>query len=145
MIVEISSGVGKALKEASKNLRSGYVDPQELKNLGMILLSAALMSGETYFFALSNALYTLADTIGSFLRVTSVPLSLEVRGRAEHMLEEVRSTVSQHLAQMAEAVLAGDRCRAMQHASELLGVSFRVNSMAENFRNIVALQPVEEE
>lgn len=143
--MEISSGVGRALKETSKNLRSGYIDPQELRNLGMILLSAALMSNESYFFTLSNALYTLADALSSFLRMTSVPLSLEVRGRAEHMLEEVRSTVSQHLAQMAEAILAGDHCRAMQHASELLSMSHRVNSMAENFKNIVALQPVEEE
>ncbi|MEM0093069.1 MAG: hypothetical protein QXT33_02910 [Thermofilum sp.] len=143
--MEISSGVEKVLKEASKSMRSGYVDPQELRNLGMVMLSAALMSGESYFFTLSTALYTLADTLSSFLRVTSVPLSLEVRSRAEQLLEEVRSSVSQHLVQMAEAVVAGDRCKAMECASELLSISHRVSSVAENFKNIVALQPAEEE
>lgn len=142
--MEISSGIEKVIKETAKGLKSGYIDPQDLRNLGMVMLSAALMSSENYFFALSNALYTLADALSAFLRVTSVPLSIEVRGRAEKLLEEVRSAVAQNLARMAEAIVAGDQCKAMQYASELLSVSYRVNSMAENFKNIVALQPPEE-
>jgi hypothetical protein len=142
--VELHEGVERILRDAARNIKSGYVDPQEVRNLAMVLLSAALLSGEDFYYVLSNALYTLADALGAFLRVTSVPLSIEVRGRAEKMLEEVRLEVSGSLSTMAAAVASNNQCEAMRSASELLRVSYKVNSLAENFKNILMTTEVEE-
>jgi hypothetical protein len=142
--VELHEGVERILRDAARNIKSGYVDPQEVRNLAMVLLSAALLSGEDFYYVLSNALYTLADALGAFLRVTSMPLSIEVRGRAEKMLEEVRLEVSGSLSTMAAAVASNNQCEAMRSASELLRVSYKVNSLAENFKNILMTAEVEE-
>jgi len=141
--VELREGVEKILRDAARSIKSGYVDPQEVRNLAMVLLSAALLSGEDFYYVLSNALYTLADALGAFLRVTSVPLSIEIRGRAEKMLEEVRLEVSGSLFTMATAVASNDQCEAMKSASELLRVSYKVNTLAENFKNILVAEPEE--
>lgn len=142
--MELHEGVERILRDAARNIKSGYVDPQEVRNLAMVLLSAALLSGEDFYYVLSNALYTLADALGAFLRVTSMPLSIEVRGRAEKMLEEVRLEVSGSLSTMAAAVASNNQCEAMRSASELLRVSYKVNSLAENFKNILMTAEVEE-
>ena len=141
--MELREGVEKILRDAARSIKSGYVDPQEVRNLAMVLLSAALLSGEDFYYVLSNALYTLADALGAFLRVTSVPLSIEIRGRAEKMLEEVRLEVSGSLFTMATAVASNDQCEAMKSASELLRVSYKVNTLAENFKNILVAEPEE--
>lgn len=142
--MELHEGMERILRDAARNIKSGYVDPQEVRNLAMVLLSAALLSGEDFYYVLSNALYTLADALGAFLRVTSMPLSIEVRGRAEKMLEEVRLEVSGSLSTMATAVASNNQCEAMRSASELLRVSYKVNSLAENFKNILITTEVEE-
>ncbi len=142
--MELHEGLERILRDAARNIKSGYVDPQEVRKLAMVLLSAALLSGEDFYYVLSNALYTLADALGAFLRVTSMPLSIEVRGRAEKMLEEVRLEVSGSLSTMAAAVASNNQCEAMRSASELLRVSYKVNSLAENFKNILITTEVEE-
>lgn len=135
--MEVKRGVEKILAEASRDVKNNVIDPQQLRNVGMVLLSMGIITSENYFYVLSNALYTLADALSSFLRVSSTPLSIEYRGRAEKILEDVKSRISQALHEMSEAIVAEDPCRAMNSAAVLFELSYTVNNLAENLKNII--------
>lgn len=142
--MEVEKGIEKILNEASRDIKNDVIDPQQMRNIGMILLSIGLLKDENHYFVLSNALYTLADAMSSFLRVSSMPLSLEYRGRTEKIVEEVKNMISQALSEMSESIKLHDSCKAMSSASILLKLSYTLNNMAENLKNIVIVGPAEE-
>ncbi len=141
--MEVERGVEKILTEASRDIKNNLIDPQQMRNVGMVLLSMGLLTEESYFYVLSNALYTLADAMSSFLKVSSMPLSLEYRGRTEKVLEDVKNEISQALQSMSEAIRERDACKAMSSAAILLKLSYMINNLAENLKNIVIVGPEE--
>ncbi|QOJ78578.1 hypothetical protein IG193_07420 [Infirmifilum lucidum] len=141
--MEVERGVEKILAETSRDIKNNLIDPQQMRNVGMVLLSMGLLTEEGYFYVLSNALYTLADAMSSFLKVSSMPLSLEYRGRTEKVLEDVKNEVSQALQSMSEAIREHDSCKAMSSAAVLLKLSYMINNLAENLKNIVIVGPEE--
>ncbi|UNQ74005.1 hypothetical protein [Infirmifilum sp. NZ] len=141
--MEVERGVERILSEASRDVKNNVIDPQQMRNLGMVLLSMGILTDQSYFYVLSNALYTLADAMSSFMRVSSMPLSLEYRGRTEKVLEEMKDEISQALKEMSDAIKERDSCKAMSSAAALLKLSYTINNLAENLKNIVVVGPEE--
>ncbi|MEZ0346736.1 MAG: hypothetical protein ABWK01_09310 [Infirmifilum sp.] len=139
----MEKGVEKIIIEASRDVKSNVIDPQQMRNIGMVLLSIGLITDENYYFVLSNALYTLADALSSFLRVSSMPLSIEYRGRTEQVVENVKNMISQALMDISDAIKSHDSCKAMDSAALLLKLSYTINNMAENLKNIVVISSEE--
>ncbi|ABL77447.1 hypothetical protein [Thermofilum pendens] len=137
--MDLTGNIHRLLLEASRSLKSGVIDPQEFHKLGMVLLSTALLTEDNYFFVLSNTMYTLADALSSFLKVSSMPLSMEYRGKTEALIEEVKSELSHALQEIGEAISSGDKCRALLASSSMLRVSYRVNMLAETLKNVVVV------
>lgn len=141
--MDVEKGVEKIIIEASRDVKSNVIDPQQMRNIGMVLLSIGLITDENYYFVLSNALYTLADALSSFLRVSSMPLSIEYRGRTEQVVENVKNMISQALMDISDAIKSHDSCKAMDSAALLLKLSYTINNMAENLKNIVVISSEE--
>jgi len=135
----LRSDLSRLIEEVSKNAKTGLVDPQEIQNLGMVFLSVALLTGEDYFFVLSNTMYTLADSLSSFLKVSTMPLSTEYRNKTESLTEEMRSGISHTLQAISNAISRGDKCSALYASAELLRLSYKVNMLTESLKNVVVL------
>ncbi|MGB9785753.1 MAG: hypothetical protein ACPLRJ_00595 [Infirmifilum uzonense] len=142
--MEVEAGFERMINEASRDIKNNLLDPQQIRSLGMILLSIGLLKDENYFFVLSNALYSLADAMASFLRVSSMPLSLEYRDRTEKILEDIKNMIAQALIDMSQAVKSHNSCKAMETAAVLLKLSYKLNNMSENLKNIAIVTPAEE-
>jgi phosphatidate phosphatase APP1 len=137
--VDLRSDLSRLIEEVSKNAKTGLVDPQEIQNLGMVFLSVALLTGENYFFVLSNTMYTLADSLSSFLKVSTMPLSMEYRNKTESLTEEMRSGISHTLQAISNAISQGDKCSALSASAELLKLSYKMNMLTESLKNVVVL------
>ncbi|MGC9107445.1 MAG: hypothetical protein ACP5IE_04565 [Infirmifilum sp.] len=142
--MEVEAGFERMINEASRDIKNNLLDPQQIRSLGMILLSIGLLKDENYFFVLSNALYSLADAMASFLRVSSMPLSLEYRDRTEKILEDIKNMIAQALIDISQAVKSHNSCKAMEAAAVLLKLSYKLNNMSENLKNIAIVTPAEE-
>jgi len=140
--VDVGKNIKRILSEQAEMLRKNQVNVQELYNLGTIMLAMAYITGENYYYVLSNAFYTFSDTLTPFLKLVSMPLSIEFRQQTERLLDELKRKVPRILDTISEAI-GTDKCKAMEAAAELLMISDRLNNVTENLKNLVVISTQE--